>query len=200
MIKQQFIDRVIDELKREVSNKQYNIPFIIAPLEQSLDECTELLEDLQNHNYYIDTENIDDEDYWTYAKLRIGFYDIEDDEEAYLNFTYKMDFIRDERYWGYCMCSEDDEDYDARHRCCGHGCDWSAPSFSIIKENHIGNYKWNGDEHDYWDFEDKFNNVTLEEKEDLQKKAEIKSLEKQIKDLTEKLHKLQGYNNEKKVS
>ncbi|WP_195966776.1 hypothetical protein [Clostridium sp. 1001283B150210_160208_E6] len=194
MIKQQFINKVIDELERKVINKQYDIPFIIAPLEQRLDECTELLEDLKNHGYYIDTENIDEEDYWTYAKLRIGFYDIEDDEDDcnYLNFTYKIDFIRDERNWGYCTCSEDDEDYDARHKCCGHGCDWSAPSFTIRKEYYTGNYSWNGDEHDYWDFEDKFYNVTLEEKEDLQKKTQIKSLEEQIKTLTEKLHKLQG--------
>lgn len=199
MIKQEFIDRVIGILESEndSNEKQYNIPFIIAPLDQRLNECKEFLKDLQSHNYYINVLDIDDEDYYTNAKLQIGFYDNkdEDDDECYwnyLNFSYTINFVRVERYWGYCECSEGDEDYDIRYKCCGHGCDWSAPSFSIIKQYSCGDYSWNGDEHDYWDFEDKFNNVTLEEKKSLQKKAEIKSLEKQIKTLTDKLHKLQG--------
>lgn len=192
MIKQQFIDRVIGILESEndSNEKQYDIPFIIAPLDQRLNECEEFLKDLKNNSYYINMVDIDDEDYYTYAKLEIGLYN--EREESINDLYYTINFVRNERHWGYCECSEDDEDYDARHKCCGHGCDWSAPSFSIIKQYSCGDYSWNGDEHDYWDFEDKFNNVTLEEKKDLQKKAEIKSLEEQIKILTEKLHKLQG--------
>lgn len=192
MIKQEFIDRVIGILESEndSNEKQYNIPFIIAPLDQRLNECEEFLQDLKNNSYYINMVDIDDEDYYTYAKLEIGFYN--EREETINDLYYTINFVRVERYWGYCECSEGDEDYDIRYKCCGHGCDWSAPSFSIIKQYSCGDYSWNGDEHDYWDFEDKFNNVTLEEKKDLQKKAEIKSLEEQIKTLTEKLHKLQG--------
>lgn len=196
MIKQQFIDRVIGILESEndSNEKQYNIPFIIAPLVQRLNECEEFLKDLQDHDYYINVLDIDDEDCYTNAELQIGFYDNTDGDDYlnYLNFSYTINFRIDERMLGYCQCIEDDKDYDVRYKCCGHGCDWYAPSFSIIKHYSYGNYSWNGDEHDYWDFQDKFNNVTLKEKEDLQKKTQIKSLEEQIKDLTEKLHKLQG--------
>lgn len=194
MIKEQFINKVIQTLEDENrGGKSYNIPFIIAPLEQRLHECEDFLKDLQNHNYHIIVLDVSDEDYYTNAKLHIAFYDNEEDNGFYynyLNFSYTIDCGKDKRYWGYCECCENDKDYDSRYKCCGHGCDWVAPNFSITKQYNCGTYNWKGDEHDYWDFKDKFNNVTLEEKKILEKKTKIKSLEEQIKILSEELHKL----------
>lgn len=197
MIKQQFIENIIEIFKseNERGESKYDIPSIIAPLDQRLGECEEFINDLKTNNYYINILDIEEEDFYTYAKLQIVFYNGQSEEESYydyLNFSYKIDFTIDQRDWGYCMCSEGDKDYDSRHGCCGHGCDWSAPSFSITKQYHCGNYDWLGDEHDYWNFEDNFNNITNKEKEELQKKAEINSLKEQMKCLEEKLHKLEG--------
>ena len=96
----------------------------------------------------------------------------------------------DERHWGFCQCSAGDEDYDERHSCCGHDCDWTAPAYSIEKVIDLGRKEWEGDEHDYWDFEDKFYNIDEKEKQEKQKQAKINSLKNQIEDLKKELDNL----------
>ena len=54
----------------------------------------------------------------------------------------------------------------------------------------MGKHSWDGDEHDYWDFEDEFYNVDEKEKQEKQKQAKINRLKNQIEDLQKELDKL----------
>ena len=54
----------------------------------------------------------------------------------------------------------------------------------------IGSKVWEGDEHDYWNFEDKFYKVDEKEKQEKQKQAKINRLKNQIEDLQKELDKL----------
>ena len=47
-----------------------------------------------------------------------------------------------------------------------------------------------GDEHDYWDFKDKFYNIDTKEKEEQQKQAKKNMLKEEIKRLQSELNKL----------
>lgn len=99
------------------------------------------------------------------------------------NYHYEIHFSYDERYLGYCECQPGDEDYNEDYQCCGHGCDWDAPTVTVYKCYDVDDGVWNGDEHDYWDFEDAFYKDDLELKariEEEAKRQRIKELEKQI--------------------
>ena len=173
-VKEDLINKIIDELKRVNEDKEYrgerrlNIPFMIAPLSQSLEQFDSLINDLEEHTYYgVTYIEPEQENYYSNGTIEITLEKNDnelDKEEKYIkeheeysyfptDYTYKINFEIDERDWKFCQCSEGDEDYDERHNCCGHGCDWSAPACSIEKVIEIGSKVWEGDEHDYWDFE-----------------------------------------------
>ena len=109
------------------------------------------------------------------------------------NYYYRICFSYDERDWGYCECTPDMEDYREDKKCCGHGCDASFCSFSLHKINNIMSDSWHGDEHDYWDFEDKF---YMDDKELADKKnkeeteRKIRELQKRISSDSKKLAEL----------
>lgn len=121
-----------------------------------------------------------------------------DTDEWYLdsnckNYHYEIHFSSEERYWGYCECEPGDKDYNEDHQCCGHGCDWDAPMVTVYKCYDVDNGVWNGDEHDYWDFEDAFYKDDLELKariEEEAKRQRIEDLEKQIASYQNDLDKL----------
>ena len=84
---------------------------------------------------------------------------------------------------GYCECQPGDDDYNEDRQCCGHSCDWDAPAVTVYKCYDVDDGVWNGDEHDYWDFEDAFYKDDLELKAHIEEEAKrqrIKELEKQI--------------------
>ena len=113
--------------------------------------------------------------------------------DAFYNYCYYIEFLYDQRDWGYCDCSPNDSQYNARHSCCGMGCDWTAPAFSLTKEIGLHHASWNGYERDYWEYEEKFNenesnkNKLVEEyRKEMKKKAimsEIKRLESQLENV-----------------
>ena len=211
-VKEDLINRIIDELKEINEDKEYrgerelNIPFMIAPLSQSLEQFDSLINDLGKHTYYgVNYIEPEQENYYSNGTIEITLekndnelnedekYIKENDEHSYFptDYTYKINFEIDERGgWGFCQCSEGDEDYDERHKCCGHGCIWTAPTYSIQKVIELGRKAWRGDAHDYWDFEDKFYNVDKKEKEEKQKQAKINRLKNQIEDLQKELDNL----------
>ena len=149
-IKEEFINKVIECLEYENDDREYHskskldIPFMIAPLSQSLDNFKYMLNDLKIHEYGIYYE--EQENYYNNGAIYIQLYknnseliEEELEEKEYydtdfpMDYTYKINFESDQRYGGYCQCSENDKDYDSRYDCCGHGCDWTAPSYSIEK-------------------------------------------------------------------
>ena len=205
---QKFLDNFINELKRENNDREYHetrkldIPFIISTLYQSFNDSTdkykEFISDLRNwSDYGIIIENPTDE-YNGIVDVSINLIKYSDD---YLfgfekpNYDYKLCFSYDERNWGYCECTPDMPDYREDKHCCGHGCDASFCAFELHKIVHVINDTWDGDEHDYWDFEDE---LSGSDKELADKKAEedrlrkIEELKNQIETASKKLAELEG--------
>ena len=202
---QKFIEQLVDVLKyeneyREPNSEKLNIPFLIAALWQDLvdnytlydDFCSDL-RDCDSYDIVIEDSN------YCIRKVNVFFYNESENnslkcvEEA--NFRYEITFSYDERNCGYCGCSPDDPDYREDKHCCGHGCDASFCQFDLYKVLHITNDTWQGDEHDYWDFEDEF---YMNDKELADKKAEedrlrkIEELKNQIEVASKKLKELMG--------
>ena len=186
-LSKQLINDIIEELKY-YDIEEERICFMISPLCQSIKNNKEFLDDINNYIYDITYKN--SEEYLSIGILAIDLYDEVKDE--YLNYIYEIEFSYDERLWGYCECSKEDKDYDERYKCCGHGCDWSAPKYSIRKIEQICTNSWEGDQHDYWDFKDNFYNVTEEEKEKEIKNNRIKELEEMIKRCKKELDELKN--------
>lgn len=202
MVKQ-LINKIIECLESENEDRKYyekrliDIPFNIVTLEQYLSDDTykELHNDLAKYDF--DVHFVEDKDEKGYLKeryIRIYLYEKGNEEDYYCdystNFTYKITLDKDDRDWGYCECEESDKDYDARYRCCGHGCDWTAPAFSISKEIYIGRNVFKGDEHDFWDYRDEYNNITEVDKKELERLSKIKQLEEQREYIENELKKL----------
>ena len=208
---QKFLDAFVNELKRENSDREYhgirklNIPFIISTLYQSFnnntDKYKELISDLEKWSDYSLSIDKPVNDYCGIIDVEISLikYDGESEEDFYEydtpNYDYKLCFSYDERNWGCCECTPDMPDYREDKHCCGHGCDASFCAFELHKIVHVVEDSWHGDEHDYWDFEDKF---YASDKELADKKAEedktrmIKSLKETIEEATKKLAELES--------
>ncbi|WP_133015006.1 hypothetical protein [Clostridium cuniculi] len=204
-MKDKLINEIVECLKIKNRDRDYNgnrrldIPFMIAALDQHLTnkEYEDLLYDLERYDYGIQYIEENPEDYYSDGSIRIQLAEknCEDNKYEYyvdrmLDYEYKIDFLHDERYCGYCECEEGYEDYDARYRCCGHGCDWTAPAFSISKIIHIGYNSFDGDEHDFWDYKDKFNNVTQKDKEEAEKRSKIRRLQEEKERIERELESL----------
>lgn len=187
-MKNKLIQEMIKTLENVNPNKKHilNIPWIIAPFEQHLseDNYKELLNDLKDNDFYVSYYK-DDNEYYTNGSFEIHIYKTHNA----LPYYYKITLGYDER-WGYCECVEGDNDYDARYNCCGRGCDWDAPSFRIEKISNLGSSSFDGDEHDIWDYEDKYNNITLKDKEEQAKSIEIKKLLKEQSEIKKRLKEL----------
>lgn len=183
----EFIKEVKDALIRENEGREYddkkqlNVPFMISVLEQHLgnEDFVNFLYDLENNEHSLYYEDIY-EDYFDYGKLSIRFYDGND-------YTYSIAFGYDARDWGYCQCEKTDKDYRDDKKCCGHGCDWWAPAFSIEKNISLGGGSWNGDQHDYWEFEDDF----YKSDKELAEAEEKRNRENKIKNLQEGIESMQ---------
>lgn len=188
------LQNIVEALKED--NYTESIPFIIAPLYKSFfrkykDSCNieRLVYDLENYSYDIEVcETQDDYNYNNIYDIYIRFFGDED-----IDFYYLINIGFDERYWGYCECKPEDVDYREDKKCCGHGCDWDAPSFKMYKCLYVTSYNWNGDEHDFWDFEDDFykdESELKEENERIKREEEIKRLQASIAENTNKLAEL----------
>lgn len=197
-----FLKHLIEEFERDdsvVGNK--NIPFVISVLWQKFswaDKCEldEFINDLEKYADYIISVTKPQNDYNGICDIEISLLKyIEGDYDDYdcPNYNYSINIGYDERLWGYCQCSPEDEDYREDKDCCGHGCDWCAPCLTLNKIYLVTSYDWNGDAHDFWDFEDNFYKSELElneQNEKIKKEEEIQRLNELIKDSKKKLKEL----------
>lgn len=212
-IKENFIKLVTEALKTEYDRQVYynektlNIPYLIAPLLQVLESEEEnsdlitLFNDLKDYPEYNIYYSSDKTEGYSNGSLEINLCrcleeSLNEYENHYetANFTYSIIFGFDERYWGYCKCSVGDEDYRADKECCGHGCDWVAPTVAIHKNIHICSNNFRGDEHNFWDFEDEFYESDEKfalEKEMRDKENKITYIKERITDLQNELEKLE---------
>lgn len=203
---QKFMDSFVTELKRENEDRERHgihkliIPFVISTLYQSFnsnpEKYKELIEDLEKWYDYSLVIDKTVNDYDGIVDVTVSLVKYDDDADYDIpDYDYKLCFSYDERNWGYCECTPDMEDYREDKHCCGHGCDASFCSFTLHKIMNLGGDSWNGDEHDYWNFEDEF---YASEKELADKKAEedkarmIKELKSRIEADTKKLAELKG--------
>jgi len=198
---QVFLDRLKEGLKSEVccsnlKNDQLDIPFIVSSLYQSFEEHTdifkEFVQDLSLYSDYnisiLDSQN----DYNGLIDVEIKLvkfsYKYTENNQWYTdsykpNYDYKLCFSYDTRDYGYCECTPDMPDYREDKHCCGHGCDAAFCEFSLYKVLHITSGSWEGDEHDYWDFEDEF---YLSDKE-LAEKKEKEDREREVEELKSRI-------------
>lgn len=182
---QGFLERLAEELKNENEDREwdnqseedkksiFNIPFLISSLWEAFKTERNTYSDFikclkKSYDYQINIVEPDN-DYYGICKAIIGFHVSEEVYEGLEEYQYEIHFLYDQRDWGYCQCTPDMKDFREDKNCCGHGCDWWAPSFEIRKSYIMGNHVWSGDEHDYWEFEDEF---YASDKELADKKAE----------------------------
>lgn len=198
-ILQTFLERFIEGLKSEVGcnnlkNDQLDIPFIISSLYQSFESHIDVFKDFIQDLYLFPDYNISildsQNDYNGLIDVEINLvkYPDEENEQWYMDdhspdYDYKLCFTYDTRDYGYCECTPDMRDYREDKQCCGHGCDAAFCEFSLYKVLHIASGSWEGDEHDYWDFEDEF---YLSDKE-LAEKKEKEDRERQIEELRNRI-------------
>lgn len=207
---QNFLERFIASLKYEkkynydnLINDQLDIPFIISSLYQSLknnpSDYKEFISDLENYSDYgfriEDSRNTYNGiiDVYVYLSKCLSEKDLGDCETP--NYDYLLSFAYDERDYGYCMCTPDMEDYREDKQCCGHGCDAIFCEFLLQKISYIKRDSWNGDEHDYWVFEDEFysNDEKLAvKKREEDREIEIRELKKRINEDSKRLAELEG--------
>ena len=179
------IEEVVSSIKY-YKNTDIDIPFVIAPIYEALEKkmYEDMVSDISSHNHSI--YYIEDDEYGDIMRnLLIQF--------ETLPFEYRINCHCEDRYWGFCECTPDMEDYREDKQCCGHGCDWSAPMIDVEKIYHLNSHSWSGDEHSYWDFEDEYykRDSALKEEKDLQYKEDRKKyLENEISKMTAELEKL----------
>lgn len=154
MNKGTFIQRLIEVLNRENERRDdggtlLNIPFMVSSVEQHIGEpkYETFLDEIEDDDIQWSFLERDKDDYWSEGKLFIPTRDGCDG-------VYYLTFSVDERMCGYCMCKPGDRGYDAKHRCCGNGCDWRAPAFDLVKETTVGRSTYAGKERDYWRYEE----------------------------------------------
>ena len=205
---QKFLENFINELKRENNDREYHetrkldVPFIISTLYQSFnnntDKYKEFISDLEKWSDYNVNLDKSRDDYNGIIDVTVVLVDINNSEYLdvlYSDYDYRFEFSYDTRDYGYCECTPDMPDYREDKHCCGHGCDAHFCQFDLYKVLHITKDTWQGDEHDYWDFEDEF---YMSDKELADKKAEedrlrkIEELKNQIETDSKKLKELMG--------
>ncbi len=208
---QRFLEELTDVLKAENEDREYenkseddrysilNIPFIVSSLWEAFRAEPNTYSDFikclnKAYDYQINIVEPDN-DYYGICKAIVGFHVSDKVYEGLEEYQYEIEFYYDPRDCGYCQCKPTDKDYREDKDCCGHGCDWWAPAFEMRKSFNASNHKWNGEEHDYWDFEDEFyaSDKELEEKKAKEDKARmIKELKNRIEVDSKKLAELVG--------
>lgn len=187
----------LDWYNGEFKENKLNIPFHISVLWQEFknncDKYNEFIQYLNKYEYYfnIDISNLYD------VRIYVRFYKnaTDDSDEEDIPVTYEFSFGSDQRYYGDCDCTPNDKDYREDKECCGHGCDWDAPNVDIYKRELINDASWQGDQHDYWDFEDEF---YLDDKEANEKRMKeereykIKNLKETIENAQKELKELEN--------
>lgn len=179
---QLFIDNLVDAFKYEnddsTRENKIDIPFVISSLYESFEKepykYDKFIRDLNSYDYnisVIDSKN----DYNGIVDVDIYLIHNYSDCDWY----YEISFDFDERYWGYCECTPDMPDYREDKGCCGHGCDADFSSFRLKKVTTIAMHTWDGDEHDYWEFEDDF----YASDDEFRKKKEKEDKEHRINEL-----------------
>lgn len=169
-------------------------------IKQHKEQLQPLIDDFQEWNFDIHEEH-DEEEYYTDGKLVIylwrwiGEEPTEEEQwhgfgkQEYAQYKYEIELLHDPRHWGYCMCKPTDTGYNHNHKCCGNGCDWTAPRFSLVKVIDVGQGSFAGIERDMWELEEQWSEH-LKEHEEKKKQDELHRIEEQLKRLEDEKQRL----------
>lgn len=207
-VKGKFIQDLINALNEEneyevdyLGNKPpiEDVSFLVSVVDQQIENYKEFMDDITKHKYHIDSYEEDHSEGYTNGKIRILIEKSEEEKEsqylidAYYDYCYYIEFLFDQRHWGYCQCTPEDEGYNPKYDCCGCGCDWDAPAFRLIREYVLGCSSWDGEERDYWNYKEQFEvneQNKNEEVENFKKEQKKLELEAEIARLQVKLNEL----------
>lgn len=157
-MKADFFKEMKEFIINEHKDSKYFIQYIryYETMLQNKDMFKSLLNDLKEWNLNISFED-DDYNYGSYSLYLWKEKDNDDlRPKEYAKHHYKIYLTKDERYWGYCECSPEDECYDTKHNCCGQVCDWVAPALIFDRiESKDASFK--GYQRDIWNLEEKWN-------------------------------------------
>jgi hypothetical protein len=183
------MNKFLNQLKEYmINNLKDELPTLIPHFENLKEHSGKfkLLDvDATKWNLIIHYEKDASEGY-TDGKFEISFWS---EKEENPDHRYEIELLHDERYWGYCECSPDEEGYVEELRCCGDGCDWVAPRFSFKRIENLAYKSFDGNEKDMWILEKSWESELKEHKENV-RKSQIKYIENQIKELEERRSKL----------
>ena len=187
------------ELKKYLlaEHKDHLLSFVgyYETLLQHQDSLQQLLDDLKEWECDIRHEN-DHSGGYIDGKFEIYLYKNDSRDEYMVSgefapYHYEIELLHDDRMWGYCECTPNDEGYNAEHNCCGDGCDWTAPSFRLTKIEHIAYASFKGYQKDMWELEEQWNEYLIEHKEK-QKQRELSRIEERMKELQKQKEDLLG--------
>lgn len=157
------IDKLAEQnnLMADFNVDKIDIPFVVAPLYQSFSNLESLytgfILDLKN---YPDYEIQVNPDFDHMENLVVKIFPVKKlkciDDEFRTNYSYQFKFFKKEEYLGYCRCTPKMDDYREDKNCCGHTCDSVRSTFEMEKVYRLVSGEWNGDQSDYWKFEDEF--------------------------------------------
>lgn len=186
-----FFDQFVHTLHRD--NDSYNLPFITSSLYQILAnptcESVDFISDITKYRVDIDVEDTNDD--YEVAIVKIYLYDKQGKIEK--DHYYKMHFILENRYDNYCQCTPDMEGYREDKQCCGYDCDATFCTCYIDRIDPICFHNWNGCEHDYWDYEDKFYEAYPELKDAKKKQTLIDNINRTKKEIDFAQEQLEDY-------
>lgn len=188
---EQFFDQFVHTLY--IYDDSHNLPFITSSLYQILANPTcksvDFISDIAKYRVDIDVEDTNND--YEVAIVKIYLYDKQSKIEK--DHYYKMHFILDPRYNNYCQCTSDMEGYREDKQCCGYDCDATFCTCFIDRIDPICFHKWNGCEHDYWDYEDKFYEVYPELKDANKKQTLIDNINRIKKEIDFAQEQLEDY-------
>jgi hypothetical protein len=144
----------------------------------------EVINDIENHHYYLTYEPDKTEGY-TNGTIDIYLEPKGSEYHHAANHSYIITLRNYERMWDYCECQPEDEGYNPIHNCCGNGCDWYAPAISIEKHENVAYFSFNGAEKDIWELRSKWSG-NEEELKQKQFQEEMVRLDRQIEEIMER--------------
>lgn len=172
-----------ERMLKKLGLEKIDIPFYISSLYQAFEGVNdEISADTEFADFVRTLQECDDynidvlKDSDGYLKVTIYpavFHDCFYDN---MKHYYTIKFFQEDRDYGCCECTPDMKDYREDKDCCGHGCDATFSGFKIEKTAYILYHTWDGDEHDYWNFEDEY----YEEHQDDKAKKEQQNRECRI--------------------
>ncbi|MGZ9868264.1 hypothetical protein ACU3L3_07560 [Priestia endophytica] len=194
----EFLDRLkkfmqTDEELKEVHQIQGYYETILqhkGSLEKMIAHC---------EDYQFDFQYEKDESKMNRGKIIVYLCEHDNEEEWLydipIDYHYIINLEDDDRDWGYCQCTPEDKLYNPIYKCCGNGCDWTAPRITIEKVENILCEEFDGIERDMWELKVKWENAEQKTEEEIkreQNELQLTRIKQQIEQLQNRQRELES--------